>query len=683
MSLQSLSTPLLSDAPYPAAPWSPETGPGPQFPGTVLADLVHHRSTVEASTPLAVVQKMLQHDQADFLAIVENAVVVGLCSRATVGFMLSSRFGFALNGSRPVLSACAPRPLIYPADTPLPQVLDEALSRTGSEFFEDIIITRPDGSLIGLVPVPRLARLQLHLFGEQLNRVVAQDQELRQHNLELFQINSQLRQSQGRYKALFENNALGVALLTPAGAIVAHNQRFAQLLQLAEGPPPPVFLLERWIEPGDRPAWRSLLAAHESRAPETEPRVTELRFELLASTRLFELHSSWVVETGQICVFLEDITEQRSLEQRMAQQEKQGMLDTLVAGVAHELNNKLTPVLGFAELLQSVAPEEFSDHTRCIQQSAQEAAQIVRQLLSLSRPEKETFALFDLSQLCRDTVQMLRFQFRAANCEVTLHLPPGNTPVQGDAAQVRQVLINLMLNALHALENQAEPRVTLSLLTNAGSVSLRVRDNGCGIKPEIINRIFDPFFTTKGTHGTGLGLSISASIIREHGWDLSVESAPGKGATFVIRLPAATAALQPVISDAPAPSSPAATSSRRRVLIVDDEEFVRQYVQEALRLSFGCSIDTAEDGLEAVAKLEQGISYDVILSDVRMPRMDGLQLRSWITGHRADLSARVIFLTGHAGAGGLDQAMGQLGCPVIRKPFTLDALHAACRSYLL
>lgn len=663
-------------------PWVFEKSAGPTFPGTALADLVHHRRTVEANTPLAEAQKIFQRDQTDFLAIVESAMVVGLCSRSTIGFMLSSRYGFALYGSHTVLSARAPRPLIYPADTPLPRVLDESLSRTGSEFFEDILITEADGSLVGLVPVPRLARLQLHLFGEQLHRVVAQDQELRRHNLELFQINQQLRQSQGRYKALFENNVLGVALLTPAGAIVAHNLRFEQLLQLAEGPPPPVFLLERWIAPDERPAWRALLASHEGQAPATEPRVTELKFEFLTTTRLFELRTSWVVETGQICLFVEDITEQRSLEQRMAQQEKQGMLDTLVAGVAHELNNKLTPVLGFAELLQTVAPVEYSDHTRCIRQSAQEAAQIVRQLLNLSRPESDTDALFDATQLCRDAVQMLRFQLRAANCEITLHLPAGNTPLRGDAAQIKQVLINLMLNALHAMEGVPAPCLTLSLLTNAESVRLRVRDNGCGIKPEIQNRIFDPFFTTKGPHGTGLGLSISTSIIRQHGGDLTVESAPGKGATFTICLPAT---MPTVLANTPAdhPAGVARPSSplRRRALVVDDEEFVRQYMQEALRTGFGCSIETAEDGLDAINKLGHD-SYDLILSDVRMPRMDGLQLRSWISSHRSDLATRVVFVTGHAGTSGLDTALDQLGCPVVRKPFTLDALHAACRPYL-
>ena len=649
---------------------------------TGLADLVHHRDQVEAHALLDDVQRLFQNHPGDYRAIMEGGRVVGLCSRAGVGFLLGSRYGFALYGNSVVISARSPRPLIFRSDTPLTRVLDEALSRTGSDFFEDIVLVDEHDALVGLVPVPSLAKLQLQLYGEQLKRAGAQDGELRQQNLELFQINQQLRQSQGRYKALFENNALGVVLLDVQGAIVAHNRRFEQLLRLAERPPLQTFLLEQWLSPGDQPAWRTLLGSLERDAGETTPRVTELNFQLPEGPRLFELHTSWVVETGQVCVFLEDITESHSLEQRMARQEKQSMLDTLVAGVAHELNNKLTPVMGFAELLHAVAPRDLQEHTRCIRQSAQEAAQIIRQLLNLSRPSGESFDLFDAAAICREAAQMLRFQMREGNCEAVLQLPAHTAYVQGDPAQIKQVLINLVLNAIHAMEGMPEPRVTISVATEAAFVRVRVRDIGTGIRPEIQSRIFDPFFTTKGPRGTGLGLSISASIIRQHGGELSVESTPGQGSTFTISLPASNPHAAPrALSSPPMMADTSLKSTRHRVLVVDDEEFVRQFMQEALRVGFGCSVETAVDGSDAVGKLGQG-SFDLILSDVRMPRMDGLQLRSWITSHRPELAQRVVFVTGHAGTAELDQAMGILGCPVIRKPFTIDTILIACRPYL-
>ncbi|MBI2518479.1 MAG: response regulator [Opitutae bacterium] len=649
-----------------------------------LVTLIHHREAIKASLPLAEVQRLFQENPHDFLAMVDDDDrVVGLCARGTVGIMLGSRYGFALYGNSPVWSARAPRPLIYPSGAAPRLVLDEAFSRTGSEFFEDIVLVDSDGQLVGLVPVPSLANLQVRLFGEQLERVVAQDEELRQQNLELFQVNHQLRQSQGRYKALFENNALGVALLQTDGMIVAHNRRFEQLLQLSERPVPASFHLAHWVTEADRPALQRLLATHEAGAPDAEPRLSEIHFDFSRAPRLFELHSSWVVETGQICVFLEDITDQRALEQRLARQEKQNMLDTLVAGVAHELNNKLTPVLGFADLLRTLAPESLHGHTRCISQSAQEAAQIIRQLLSLSRPAGNAHDLLDLGEVCREALQMLRFQLREAQCAVELQLPAEPVGIQGDAAQLKQVLINLALNALHAMEGRPAPCLTVQLRTDGSSARLCVRDSGVGIPPENLARIFDPFFTTKGPRGTGLGLSISANLIRQHGGDITAESTPGQGSTFSIRLPlsATPATARPAAESAVTAAAGHATARHWRALVVDDEEFVRQFMQEALRLCFNCRVDIAGDGDAAIELLKTG-AYDLVLSDIRMPRRDGLQLRSWLLEHQPRLAGRMIFVTGHAGDVELDQSLARLPCPVIRKPFTMDAVRSACATVL-
>jgi len=475
----------------------------------ILAGLVDHREAVEIGTALAEVHRIFQSSGKDFFAITEEGKVVGLCSRASVGFLLGSRYGFSLYSQSTVWAARVPRPLIYSPATPLRQMLDEVFSRTGSEFFEDIILINPDHSLLGLLPVPELARLQLQLFANQLNKVVVQDEELRQQNLELFQVNQQLRQSQGRYKSLFENNALGVALLDKHGTIVAHNRRFAQLLRLPDSPAAEELVFARNLQPHDRPQLEHVLAEHESRAPDSEPRVTELRFAFGEAVRSFTLHSSWVAETGQICVCLSDVTDQRALEQRVVRQDKQSMLDTLVAGVAHELNNKLTPVLGFASLLENSAPESLRRQTQCISQSTEEAAKIIRQLLTLSRPEAAIRDRFDLRAVCEDARQMLSFQLREARCRVELTAPPTPVGIIGDAAKLKQVLINLILNSLHAMESVPEPRLGIHLKQEGGLAKLQVRDIGTGIKPELLERIFDPFFTTKGPKGTGLGLSIS------------------------------------------------------------------------------------------------------------------------------------------------------------------------------
>lgn len=673
---------MLPEMPLALPPATPDLAEEDRL-ANLLTELVHHQDQVEAQTLLADVQKLFQDHPGDFRAIVEHGRVVGLCSRATIGFMLGSRYGFSLYGNSPVISARAPRPLIYQESTSLPRVLDEALSRQGSEFFEDIILVDANDQLVGLVPVPRLARLQLKLFGEQLTRVTLQDGELREQNLALFQINNQLRQSQGRYKALFENNALGVALLDTDGMIVAHNRRFEQLLQLSERPAPPSFLLESWLTPSARLSFRRLLAAHEHAAPDSEPCITEFSLELPKGLRRFELHSSWVAETGQTCIFFEDITDQLLLKQRIARQEKQNMLDTLVAGVAHELNNKLTPVLGFADLLQATAPEAFRAHTVYIRQSAEEAAQIIRQLLNLSRPAGTQFDPIEFKQLCRDVTQMLRYQLMEARCVLHLELAAQPIWVQGDAVQLKQVLMNLILNAIHAMEHVHQPTLLLTVELETGLVQLRIKDVGYGISPENLERIFDPFFTTKGPRGTGLGLSVSLGIVQQHGGDISAESTVGEGSTFTVRLPAGSPPLVASVKTSPHPvqATPERPTYRNRALVVDDEEFVRQFMQEALRTCFNCRVEGAADGLEAVEKLRHG-SYDLILSDIRMPRMDGFQLRGWLATNRQDLSERLVFVTGHAGATDLEHQLGLPEMPVIRKPFTLDTIVAVCRPIL-
>ncbi|WP_438483350.1 ATP-binding protein [Oleiharenicola lentus] len=649
-----------------------------------LASLVAHAESVPADMALSDVQLKFKHSREDFFAIIESDRVTGLCSRANVGFMLGSRYGFSLYGSSPIMTARAPRPLIFYPNTPLRDVLDTALSRTGAEFFEDVVLVDKNGGLIGLVPVPGLARLQSQLFGAQLSRAARQDAELRQQNLDLFQINHQLRQSEGRYKVLFENNALGVAILNVRGDLLAHNRRLEQLLHFSENEAA-TSNLRHWLAATDQPAFASTLNKLERQAPNGEPIVAEFAFELPIGPRKFELHLSWVTETGQICAFLEDVTQERQLEKQLAQREKQNLLDTLAAGVAHELNNKLTPVLGFADLLQHLVPPELRRHTQCIQSSAEEAAAIIRQLLNLSKPSSAKREIFDVRNVVDEAATMLRYQLREARCVLDWAAPDKEVRAEGDFTQLKQILINLILNALHAMEKAPNRSVHLSLEPRDGSAFLQVRDTGVGISPENLRRIFDPFFTTKGPKGTGLGLSISASIARQHGGEISVTSVPGEGATFVLQLPlASTTEVFPLAS--PSISAGNRTLSvenpqRIKVLVVDDEEFVRQFMQEALRVCFGCQVDIAADGDEAITAI--GASrYDLVLSDVRMPRRNGFELRAWIQQHQPELGQRFIFVTGHAGDMHLDLGLENISCPVIRKPFTIDSIRAICRPYL-
>jgi signal transduction histidine kinase/ActR/RegA family two-component response regulator len=652
-----------------------------------LEDLVAHADSLPDTTPLADTARFFSRTIHDYLAVTCGGRVVGLCARATVGSLLGSRFGFSLNGALPVAEAMVPRPLIYPRSTPLRRVLDEALSRSDCDYYEDIVVVDDEQQLVGLVPVPRLARLQLRFYGEQLERVVQQDRELRQQNLDLFRVNQQLRQSQGRSKALFETDALGVALLDAHGTIVAHNRRLRLLLHLPEEVEVQGFRIEQWIAAEDRAAFAAVLAAHERGAPDSPPQSIEVRFELPPGPRLFRLHTAWVAETGQVCLFGDDITEERALERSVAQREKQATIDALAAGVAHELNNKLTAVLGFADLLHRAVSPALQRHAECIVQCAEEAAEIIRQLLKIARPATEGCRPFDLGQACQETLRLLRFQFREARCRVDLRLPPAPVLALGDSAQIKQVLVNLALNALHAMQHLDTPALRLVVEHDGHRARLHVRDEGVGIEPGILGRIFDPFFTTKGPRGTGLGLSISASIVRQHGGEIRVQSTPGQGATFTVELPLARAdgpsASLPVEKpdDPPLADAPA---RRLRALVVDDEEHVARFLQEVLQRAFSCQVDTAEHGAAAIPRLIGG-HYDLILSDLRMPQMDGIELRDWLAEHRPDLRARLVFITGFAGDPSRDHAdcaMATGDVPVMHKPFGIDTITATCRPLL-
>jgi two-component system NtrC family sensor kinase len=364
------------------------------------------------------------------------------------------------------------------------------------------------------------------------------------------------------------------------------------------------------------------------------------------------------------------------------------MLDTLVAGVAHELNNKLTPVVGFADLLEMVAGSQHTMEVRGIRQCALEASQIIKQLLQLSRPADRDHGPVDLRAIVTDTIEILRYQIRTGRCELTVDLPKAEALVLGAPAQLKQVLVNLVLNAVHAMETSANRRLGVGVRVYPGEVELFVADSGCGIPSENLHRIFDPFFTTKSPdRGTGLGLSISQSLVRQHEGEIRVQSDVGRGTTFKVVLPRVQH--QAPATEAPAPPArtsdgavPADPSRRLQVLVVDDENFVRQFLQEAIRTSFPCSVDAACDGLDAVARLER-TDYDLVVSDIRMPRMDGLQLRDWICRNRPSLAARLVFVTGHAGAIELTTDLAALAMPVLRKPFTVEAIRDTCRPLLL
>ena len=216
--------------------------------------------------------------------------------------------------------------------------------------------------------------------------------------------------------------------------------------------------------------------------------------------------------------------------------------------------------------------------------------------------------------------------------------------------------------------------------------SIVVADNGCGIAPENVDRIFDPFFTTKGPErGTGLGLSICFSLVRQHRGEITVQSQPGAGARFTVSLPHERAPAQMLFAPGEGPRAkgrPGTDVPRGlRVLVVEAELVLRRLLQEILSTLFGCQVDVAANGAEALAAVEQE-TYAMVLSDIRMPVMSGTELYLRLRDVRPELSRRFIFVTGHPGDKQLEAEIAQWGVPVIAKPFTLARLSEACGPFL-
>ncbi len=647
-----------------------------------LASLVHHRWSVNAGETLEVVQRTFQTHRVEYMAVEKEGRVIGMCARGQIGFIMSARFGFAIYSQNPISSVMVERPLRITVGSSVLTLLDEALSRTGDDFQQDVVLVDGHGRLVGLVKVETLAQLQSRMVGEQVRELRRHHEVLRRQNLALFRATHAARQSQGVYTGLFENHALGVALLDANGNILEHNQRLSELLSCDHESVALVSLVP-WLKEPDRPRLLTLLDAHVRGAAQaaTHEFVIEVAER---GERTFRCSTGWIRETGQICACLDDVTEQRALERQALQLEKQNLLDTLVAGVAHELNNKLTPVLGFSELLRTETEGRAGEYVTHITKSVDEAARIIRQLLELSNPTSHISQLLDLRSVIDETLVMLKFHLREAGCAVQTRLPAVPVCVAGDGAQLKQVLMNLAINALHAMEGRDAPVLTFTVRSAGERAEIVVADNGCGIPAENLQRIFDPFFTTKGPKlGTGLGLSICFSIIRQHGGEIRVRSTPGEGAQFTVSLPAQVGAPRRTMTDAGTTWSPAAARFQpgQRVLVIEDEVVVRRLMHEVLSTQFGCRVDLAEDGDEALALLRRN-EYALVLTDVKMPHVSGLELHARIRRENPDLARRVVFVSGQPADHDLLTKLDEWQVPLVAKPFTIARLTEACRPFL-
>jgi PAS domain S-box-containing protein len=402
----------------------------------------------------------------------------------------------------------------------------------------------------------------------------------------------------------------------------------------------------------------------------------ELRYSAAdAETRQCSLTLTPLVENNVVSGALgivRDVTDERRMTEQLMQQEKLAAVGQLVSGVAHELNNPLASVMAFAQLLLAAPPGAPHDRRAidAINQEARRAAKIVSNLLTFARQHQPERTVADLNRVVDDTLELRRYALRTAQVDVETNLDPELPLTWADPFQLQQVVLNLLTNAEHALSAWDGPRkIVLRSEAVDGMLLLRISDSGPGIAPEHVSRIFNPFFTTKPVgEGTGLGLSISDGIVREHGGRIRVESAPGRGATFIIELPY----VSPPAPEAPVPPAIILPPDEaKRLLIIEDEPAIRNAMATYFR-SLGHSVDIAANGREGIARAG-ALHYDGLLLDLRLPDIAGDDVLRELErmGCAPD---RVVFVTGDTQSESAQNALAGTGRPVVSKPFVLDEL---------
>jgi len=344
---------------------------------------------------------------------------------------------------------------------------------------------------------------------------------------------------------------------------------------------------------------------------------------------------------------------------------------TLAAGVAHEFNNLLAGMHGFAELGQLGALEDKDEALELVRRTCQRGVQITRRLLTFARQSDGTRDLARIDEIAEGALQLIHWDLMRAQITVERDYR-STTAVWAESGQIMQVVLNLLSNARDATPPGGV--VTITTYDNEDWVELTVADTGSGIAEAIRERIFEPFVTTKGAlggsaiAGTGLGLSVSYGIVQAHDGQLLVESAIGTGSSFTVQLPRHCE----ILPAAPPPAAPPITKRSWHILVVDDEAPVRTVVAQILTRA-GHTVDQASDGMDALAQSAHE-RWDLIISDVTMPRLDGPSL---VTQLRANgIATPVVLMTGRVDSDGLAHAQGSDTVSVLEKPFDRTTLLA-------
>ncbi len=373
-----------------------------------------------------------------------------------------------------------------------------------------------------------------------------------------------------------------------------------------------------------------------------------------------------------------DVTESKAAEKQNLQKEKLAAMGEMMSGVAHELNNPLTAILGVSDLLRERAPDDATRRqTEIILKQARRAAVIVQNLLAYARPSALARKKMRPEEALQAAIDQQRAALSQKNVSIELAPPPAGLALEADPKLLHQVFVNLIVNAEQAITSHGERgALRVSVEHSDGKIAFVFADDGPGISAENISKIFDPFFTTKRPGGgTGLGLAICTAIIKEHGGSIEVQSAPGKGAEFRVWLPEYVEEISaPPLAVRPAVAAPAGSGALRghSVYVVDDEESIREIVQEGLSAR-GMTVEGASSSEEALPHLAAH-SYDFVLCDFNLPGMNGEEFFKRVQPRPGTSAPRFVFMSGALLDSTTVAHFTEKGASVLQKPFHIAAL---------
>lgn len=542
--------------------------------------------------------------------------------------------------------------------------------RTGEFFDGEIVNYRKDGTSflnrLRIHPVRAARGMVTHFVGIQSD--VTSER-------------AELARSEERYRMLIEHAPYGIFALDPEGVFTEMNRAGQEILARSAGE-----LVGRSFREVVAPEDLPTVAAAFEQVLTGVPDGTELSASIIrpdGEARSLQIIMIRLEGLGRRSFYgiARDVTELRGRDLHLRRVERLASLGTLIAAVAHELNNPLTAIRGFAQLLlMDPRSDEDRESLELIQREADRMAKIVADLRLVAREsqDKATLGDVDVNDVVRHVLRVREYHLRTYNVATDVRLAPDLPPATGSRPDLEQVILNLVTNAEQAFGEAAESRViTVRSFRSAAWISVEIADNGPGIPGEHLGRIFDPFFTTKDPgEGTGLGLSLVQRILEGHGGEIAVQSTVGSGTTFTVRLPHSPEPrpAAPQHPDTHRSSVSAQAPRRLRILVIDDEEAIRRSVSRYLTRR-GHTVLQAAEGREALRYIET-TDVDVILSDIRMPGLSGLALLQHLPQSAPLMARKVIFFTGDAAGSGLEAVEGQPGNRVLMKPLDFHTLAA-------